>query len=419
MASYNVARRNEPASLSPVNEEGNDGNAPDDVMPASRDLGKQPARPVDERTPLFSQSERDAMRRDMADDDSSYDTIPLPDMTYSQVMRSFSLVPLTCIWVLIGLGCLITFVWAPCPDDPHWTKNYPYKPNVRAFLVGAAGWIVAYACRGPIYFMITLGGRWASLTSVLLASFLSVGAQETLRLGVLVLLNIHLHKWSGHPEWIPRPTPQDQAFRDVWWVALGWITSEATLSVFQGYDQLSLYKELFDARDRDEETLKDNNANGVPNNGLPVHYGTVAPRSAPSSIPDDDVKRNSVMSPPDTYYEDDFSQSAQLRDREALELVFGVPLPNIPVFISCLQRVDAQILSLGLTLLVSIAYVSTDRPLEIRALIFGLVILLHSLLTVVWAELLPRAGIHIVSYASLFVALGTFFGGLALWGALE
>ncbi|KAJ1304506.1 hypothetical protein OPQ81_005651 [Rhizoctonia solani] len=72
-----VTRRTESASLSPVNEEGNDGNARNDVMPVSRDLGKQPARPVDERTPLFSQAERDAMRRE-ADDDSSYDTIPPP-----------------------------------------------------------------------------------------------------------------------------------------------------------------------------------------------------------------------------------------------------------------------------------------------------------------------------------------------------
>ncbi|CCO27060.1 hypothetical protein BN14_01094 [Rhizoctonia solani AG-1 IB] len=388
MASHTVARRPESASLSPVNEEGNDSN---DVMTSSQDRGKQPALPVDERTPLFSSSEREAMRRDMSDDDSSYDTVPLPDMTYSQVM---------------------SFAWAPCPDDPHWNPRYPYKPNVRAFLVGAAGWIVAYACRGPLYFIVTFGGRWASLTSVLLASFLSVGAQELLRLGVLMLLNIHLHTWYGHPEWIPHPVPQDRAFRDVWWVAMGWMTSEATLSVFQGYDQLSLYKELFDARDQDEERLKDNNANG--------HYGSVAHRSVPSGTPDDDIKRGTTVSPPNaSSYEEEFAQSIQFRDREALELVYGVPLPNIPVFISCLQRVDAQILSLGLTLLVSIAYVSTDRPLEIRALIFGLVVLLHSLLTVVWAELLPRVGIHIVSYASLLVALGTFFGGLALWGALE
>jgi hypothetical protein len=76
MASHTVARRPESASLSPVNEEGNDGN---DVMTSSQDRGKQPALPVDERTPLFSSSEREAMRRDMSDDDSSYDTVPLPD----------------------------------------------------------------------------------------------------------------------------------------------------------------------------------------------------------------------------------------------------------------------------------------------------------------------------------------------------
>jgi hypothetical protein len=49
-----------------------------------------------------------------------------------------------------------------------------------------------------------------------------VGVQELLRLGVLMLLNIHLHAWYGHPEWIPHPVPQDRAFRDVWWVAMGW-----------------------------------------------------------------------------------------------------------------------------------------------------------------------------------------------------
>jgi hypothetical protein len=98
------------------------------------------------------------------------------------------------------------------------------------------------------------------------------------------------------------------------------MTSEATLSVFQGYDQLSLYKELFDARDQDEERLKDNNANG--------HYGSVAHRSVPSGTPDDDIKRGTTVSPPNTSsYEEEFAQSIQFRDREALELVYGVPLP--------------------------------------------------------------------------------------------
>lgn len=160
-------------------------------------------------------------------------------MSYSQVIRSFAFVPFTCLLVLAGLIVLITFAWAPCPSAPHSNAKYPYKPNIRAFLVGAAGWIVSYASRGPIYAIVTFGGRWATLTSVILAAICSgkcvgldlfhmlstcwlVVAQEALRLGVLVLLNIHLHHWHGHPKWIPHPTPQDQAFRDVWWVALGW-----------------------------------------------------------------------------------------------------------------------------------------------------------------------------------------------------
>jgi hypothetical protein len=89
------------------------------------------------------------------------------------------------------------------------------------------------------------------------------------------------------------------------------------------------------------------------------------------------------------------------------------------VFISCLQRIDAQFLSMGFTLLVSAAYVSEHRTNVFRGIVFGLVVALHSILTVVWAEALPRIGIHTASYTSLLVAIGTFFAGLALWGALE
>lgn len=89
------------------------------------------------------------------------------------------------------------------------------------------------------------------------------------------------------------------------------------------------------------------------------------------------------------------------------------------MFISCLQRVDAQILSLGLTLLISAAYVSSNRTDMFRGVVFGLVVALHSVLTVIWAEALPRVGIHAISYSSFIVAIGTLFAGLALWGALE
>ncbi|KAF8608800.1 hypothetical protein BDV93DRAFT_208737 [Ceratobasidium sp. AG-I] len=338
----------------------------------------------------------------------------LPDMTYAQVIRSFALVPLACFVLFVGLVLLITFAWAPLPDFPHSNVVYPYQPHARAFLVGAAGWIVSYSSRGAIYTAVTFGGRWASLTSVILSTILSVAAQEALRLGVLVLLGVRLHAWAGHPEWVPYPTPQDEAFRDVWWVALG-CTIEAALSIFQGYEQLSLYKELFDARDRDEETWHNTNINSL------QFDSRAFSRSAGSSAAEEDAKRAAALSPSDvaSLMDDELTHSIQSRDREALELVFGVPLPNIPVFISCLQRVDAQILSIGFTLLISAAYVSDNRTNLFRGLIFGLVAALHSVLTIVWAEALPRIGIHTASYTSLLVAIGTFFAGLAFWGALE
>jgi len=382
----------------------------------SRSRGKQPAVLIDENTPLITAMERDAIHQEIEDDFSSeYESIILPDMTYAQVIRSFALVPLTCFVLFVGLVLLITFAWAPLPDFPHSNVLYPYQPHARAFLVGAAGWIVAYSSRGAIYALVTLGGRWASLTSVVLSTILSVAAQEVLRLGVLVLLGVRLHAWAGHPEWVPYPTPQDESFRDVWWVALGWSTIEAALSIFQGYEQLSLYKELFDARDRDEETRHNTNTNR-----LQIDSRAIS-RSAGSSAAEEDAKRAAALSPSDmaSLMDDELNHSIQLRDREALELVFGVPLPNIPVFISCLQRVDAQILSIGFTLLISAAYVSDNRTNLFRGLIFGLVAVLHFILTIVWAEALPRIGIHTACYTSLLVAIGTFLAGLAFWGALE
>ncbi|QRV94169.1 hypothetical protein RhiJN_22187 [Ceratobasidium sp. AG-Ba] len=419
MASRINARRTESyGTLSPVNEE-DSTNAPNDPPARSHSRGKHPAPVPDERTPLIAPEDpavpHQGLVLDADDDVSEYESIMLPDMTYAQVIRSFAFVPLGSFLFFVGLVLLIVFAWAPGRDTPHSNAPYPYLPHGRAFLVGAAGWVVAYSCRTPVYAIVTLGGRWASLSSVILAAVCSVAVQEGLRLGVLVLLGVRLHAWHGHPQWTPYPTPQDEAFRDVWWMALGWSTVEAAFSVFQGYEQLALYKDLFDARDQDEETWRNTNANAL------QFDSRVVQRSNGSSGMEDDVKRAAILSPSDvaSIMDEDLAQSIQLRDREALELVFGVPLPNIPAFISCLQRIDGQILSMGLTLIMSAAYVSEQRTRLFRGAIMAAVLVLHSILTVIWAETLPRIGIHTASYTSLLVAIGTFFAGLALWGALE
>jgi hypothetical protein len=40
------------------------------------------------------------------------------------------------------------------------------------------------------------------------------------------------------------PTWQDDAFRRVWWVALGWAAAEAVVGIKQGYESISLYKDV-------------------------------------------------------------------------------------------------------------------------------------------------------------------------------
>lgn len=153
-----------------------------------------------------------------------------------------------------------------------------------------------------------------------------------------------------------------------------------------------------------------------------------------------------------------------LQSRVELEMVYGVPPPNIPVFISVLQRIDSILLTVGLTLTISsvwltqLAAASEPSPSpadffsasgwldmaasgggavlqphrhtqltpgEIQAALgrtfptYLVLTLLHASLALMWTEALPRIGVHTASYAALLVSLGVFFAGLGWWGALS
>jgi hypothetical protein len=138
------------------------------------------------------------------------------------------------------------------------------------------------------------------------------------------------------------------------------------------------------------------------------------------------------------------------KQRAELEEVYGSPLPRIPIFLIALQRLDSILLSLGLTLLISSAYlralflpaISPDAPIpdgtgsplaprykpdwevdwrrvkDTTVPVFAMVVLIHFLLSILWIEALPRIGVHTASYVGLLVSLTTFFAGLGYWGAL-
>jgi hypothetical protein len=96
-----------------------------------------------------------------------------------------------------------------------------------------------------------------------------------------------------------------------------------------------------------------------------------------------------------------------------------------------LQRIDSIILSLGTTLLVAWAYLRSPISLTSSDLTytsqtntafwitFPLVCLIHMGLGVLFTPpVLSRIGVHTAAYSSLLVALGLFFGGLAVWDVL-
>lgn len=114
---------------------------------------------------------------------------------------------------------------------------------------------------------------------------------------------------------------------------------------------------------------------------------------------------------------------------------------DIPIFITILQRIDSILLSLGLTLLLSAAYVHStsatppslwllsssfiSRPYPPPPIItlltrtFVLVTTIHALLALLHTPpILPRIGMHTAAYIGSLVGLGTLFAGLGVWGAL-
>lgn len=137
------------------------------------------------------------------------------------------------------------------------------------------------------------------------------------------------------------------------------------------------------------------------------------------------------------------------KQRAELEGVYGSPLPRIPVFLIALQRFDSILLSVGLTLLVSAAYLRAfylpattvvDDPNLLKVLlsatyqqdwavdwskvkdttvpIICAAVLFHFFLSMLWIEALPRIGVHTASYVGLLVSLAVLFAGLGCWGAL-
>jgi hypothetical protein len=145
----------------------------------------------------------------------------------------------------------------------------------------------------------------------------------------------------------------------------------------------------------------------------------------------------------------------RLKNREELEEVYGIPVIRIPVFISCLHRLNAILSSLGITLFLTAAFMRSSlayqftpdphynppsfasaplggglSPIPIATHPFGPsnrtlwctlppILVVQTLLAMMHTPwILPRMGIHTFVYINLLISLGYFFGALGLWEVL-
>lgn len=388
--------------------------------------------------------------------------------SYRRLLALYTLVPLTFIVVFTLLAVLPTIAWPI--DITQLPSPFPYPPYlpypVPEFLLSIALWSLSYLLRDPLFafvaFLTSAFDALPTATPIVLStasySFLSLLLQQC----AIPLLLIPYYMYNDHP------TSEDPAFRRVWWIALGWAAAEAVVGIQQGYEAITLYRDVLVSVHRSHFG---NGSTGSPRKldnddfRLPVIRSPIntSPRLTPaagSSATDllnrgfeDEVyeqpadvvgDERQLLLPQQSrigrqeyelqiQLERDVDKLLTLRNREELEEVYGMPVIKIPVFISCLQRVNAVLLSLGVYLLVSSAYIrstlslppsssiltytKSNTPLRIT---LPLVLLLQFSLAVLHTSLvLPRIGVHTVVYAGSLVSLGSFFAGLGMWEALS
>ncbi|KAG6335818.1 hypothetical protein ID866_3276 [Astraeus odoratus] len=243
----------------------------------------------------------------------------------------------------------------------------------------------------------------------------------------------------------PIPTWQDPSFLTIWWLSLN--VAEILAALVQDYQNISLYRDLMVPYGREQEFLA-RWKRASPTSPLLETNGHVydlrePPRSSSqdhiSSFRDaEDHPTHELGENNDTLgarIEHDLDELLAVEARKELEEIYGVPVIKIPVFITCLQRFNSIILSFGLNLLLSAAFLRS--PLSIPAsditsvpsdvfsysplcVTFPVVLCIHTSLASLYNPvILPRIGVHTAAYVGVLVSLMCFFAGLAVWGALS
>jgi hypothetical protein len=203
------------------------------------------------------------------------------------MIRFYSLVPITSIFTIIFCTLLQCFLWPA--NNPS-----PFASYIGLAILGAAAWTVSFALRVPIFLLSSLLCHTMRTLTPLVSASLQVFAEETLRLSSLILVHLRLGDNSTL-------APGDPAFSRVWAVALGWAAVEVAVSVYQGYGQLLVYKDLVFL----EDSLWSNHRRS----------------------PDTNTTEDRFFHDPEHALDNEIDEVLRIRVRTELEALYGIPVP--------------------------------------------------------------------------------------------
>ncbi|KAH0833935.1 hypothetical protein J3R83DRAFT_11123 [Lanmaoa asiatica] len=371
--------------------------------------------------------------------------------SFRRLLALYTFVPLSALITFAVLAILPSLVWPHSSSPSHYPPLFPTP--LPEILLSSAMFALAHQLRVPLYTVSSLLLR-PDIAS-LLTTFLHVLLVNLLRLASLALLHVRHNMDSLKPTW------QDPSFRTVWWLSFN--IAEVLVSLVQGYQQIMIYRDVMVPPGREREFLArlKNGTTPPQDNGDPGEWRDSAEQLPDNSHDDlrqleDQTREHSHRNANalDLRIQHNFDKLLAIKAREELEEVYGVaPIvclasptcyaciisdmyrQKIPVFVSCLQRFDSIILSVGLTLLVSSAYLRSPLSVPVAdsriipypiishkpfIITFPIALFIHSSLSSLYTPMiLPRIGIHTAAYVSVLVSLMCFFAGLAVWGALS
>ncbi|KAF8586414.1 hypothetical protein K439DRAFT_1631658 [Ramaria rubella] len=322
--------------------------------------------------------------------------------SYQSMIRSYFFVPLITFLTIVFFILLRWFLW------PVQSGSSSVVSHFGLAILGAAVWTVSFTLRTPVYVVSSLICCSKPVFIPLVSASFQALVEEALRLSSLVLARIRLRDCLS---------PQDAAFSCIWTLALGWATAEVTVSITQGYGQLALYSDVMSL-----------DGDSILSNRIARPFSVA---EHPSAHNDANDSYCPVHDPAEAL-DQEIDQIIRIRARSELETLYGIPVPDIPVFVSCLLRIDSITLSIALFLIISSSYLRHRSPSPpdpmpdnvseaIRDTLptFFLIYVLRTCLSSIWTlNILPRIGLHAASYMSCIFALGALFVGFGRWDAI-